>query len=393
MNDSTIQDIFNGKTGIAVNQTYFDLGLNSGKVGSVKNFEPRNFNSTSAFLRLPASYQFALYVVDQVIKDAKLNLDQIDKRRIAIYYVTGLAGISSVEKFYYPVLTVGIEKGSPLRFPNTTSSVGGGLISIRYNFQGNNLVISSGGVSGMQAIDIAQMGLENDEFDIAIIVGADELTETVFKAYYYTKMIGHKNEHICIPYIDDSEKRKRNSTILGEGAAAIVIEKESHALERKASIKGYIRGVINLNNTYQEDGYTKHDYRDNISLISNCLDESRVKKSHINAIVGAGNGNITFDSCEAKALKEVFQKELPPVITPSIIFGETNGVSGLLNIICGALMLERNQLIKTLENYDSYKQYINVNYKDKRGGINNILVQSVSFYGDISSLVISNTKY
>lgn len=392
--DKTVQKILSGESGIEIEPLYSELNLNSGKAASVRQFDSKAFDPSSSYMRLPKAFQYAIYVVDNVIADANLDIDRIGNNRIAIFLTTGLAAISAVEKFYLPIITKGVGKGSPLSFPNTTSSVGCGLISMRYKIKGKNLVLSSGGVSGMQAIELAKMGFENDEFDVAIIVSTDELTEAVFKAYYYTQMISHekdKEADYCIPY--SKGRNHRNTTILGEAAAAIVIEKEESVLRRSAEIKGYIKGIANGNNAYNRHENESNDYKGNVNTIKRCLQLSCLETCKIDAVIGAGNGNQILDSCEAKALLEIFQDKLPPVIAPSLIFGETDGASGMLNMICASIMLMKNKLITIKEETERQDQYFELNKEQKKGEVKDILVLSTSFYGDVSAIVLSRTGY
>ncbi len=383
------EKIFAGEIKIEGCERFEKLGLNSKKASMVTSFEPKLFDKTSSFLRLPKAYQYAIYVVYKALIDAGVDMETNKPERIGVFYATGLAAISDVEKFYKPILSVGLEKGSPIHFPNTTSSVGCGLISIRFNIRGKNMVISSGGISGIQAVEIAVMSIQKGEIDIAVIVGSDELTETVYKAYYCANMLARDKKgckEMTRPYA--SKNIFGYGTILGEGAAAIVIESAESALRRKQKFKGIIKGTACGNNLIKRGNL---DGKGSCIVMDYALKRSGMPM--IDAVIGSGNGNYILDKNETVLLKELNKKvgyELS-VITPTLLFGETVGAGSILAIICGVLMIEKQRLIpiKTEEIYESDVK-LNTIGEDKL--LKNILVNGASFYGDAASLVLGNVN-
>ena len=226
MTEENMGRLYDTKNVIFDMEPQFDyLNIRCSRAKKVNKSNWKEFDSALSFRRLPNAYKFALYVVDKALCNAKVDSDS--NISVGVFFATGLSAISSVEKFYHPISVGGIEKGSPLLFPNTTSSVGCGLISLRYGFNGKSIAISNAGVSVLQSVDLAISSIQNNEIDYAIVVGTEELTETVYKAFYHTGMLGYGDDKGgIIPY----NMKKNNTTILGEGAAALILEKEQNVV-------------------------------------------------------------------------------------------------------------------------------------------------------------------
>lgn len=392
LNESCIKKIFEGDTGIKVWYDFEKLNLKSKLASRVDGFIPEHFDESASYCRLPKSFQYALYVVDKALKDARLNIDSINSQRIGIFYATGGAAVGDIERFLNSIINGNINRGSALLFPNTTSSVGCGLISIRYNVNGKCLVISSGGVAGIQAIEIAKLSIENDEIDIAIIVGSEEINETVYKAYYCTEMLANKapnGDEKCRPY--NKHRMTENGIVLGDGAAALILERQTDIKNNRKKPYAILSGTSTANN-----GMGSQLLKSNIGkgmeyTIKRALRESQISAEEVDLVIGAGNGNEYLDSCEQWAIESIFKNNSSsiPIITPSLIFGETVGPSTLFATICGNLMFEQQKTIPLKYSEDNeYKLSLNINKKSEHKDLNTILINGSSFYGDAASMVI-----
>lgn len=357
---------------------YDYLNLRCSRTKKVDKSNWKEFDSASSFRRLPNAYKFAIYVVEKALCNAKVNPD--NDILVGVFFATGLSAISSVEKFYHPISVGGIEKGSPLLFPNTTSSVGCGLISLRYGFNGKSIAISNAGVSVLQSIDLAISSIQNNEIDYAIVVGTEELTETVYKAFYHTGMLGFGDDKGgIIPY----NMKKNNTTVLGEGAAALILEKEQNMVNRGLLERTRVGNVelcnVDVNEKYASDIC--------VDTIKRCLINNNISIEDIDFVVSSANGNYNLDKCEKDALIKLFGDNMPNIIFPSLYFGETDGASGALSIICAIDMIERNKCMKRPFNLNEHFQAIELNEKEVKN-YKCALVLSSSYYGDFACTVV-----
>lgn len=392
LNVETEKKIFQGDTGIVVSLQLESLGLASKKAARVEGFVPEAFDDSAAYCRLPRAFQFAVYVVSQALVDAGLSIGALDPERTGVFYGTGLAAISDVERFYQPIVKGGLQRGSPIVFPNTTSSVGCGLISIKYKARGKTIALSTGGVSGIQGIEMAKLCLETGELDTAIVVGTDELCETVFKAYYYTRMLARRtsyNEEKCRPF-----NKRSNGIIIGEGAAALILEREESVLRRNRKPRSMVLGTASANHCMEVYPRRSGIGKGTGLTICAALNEAEIKTESVDLIVAAGNGNRYLDLSEAGGIRNTFgeRSDHIPVIVPSAIFGETVGPGSILGAICGTLMLERQKTIP-MSSLDpsEYDAGLKLNMNSEEVRLSTILVNGSSFYGETASLVLGRS--
>lgn len=78
---------------------------------------------------------------------------------------------------------------------------------------------------------------------------------------------------------------------------------------------------------------------------------------------------------------------MPNIIFPSLYFGETDGASGALSIICAIDMIERNKCMKRPFNLNEHFQAIELNEKEVKN-YKCALVLSSSYYGDFACTVV-----
>ena len=379
MTEENMGRLYNTENVIFDMEPHFDyLNIRCSRAKKVNKSNWKEFDSASSFRRLPNAYKFALYVADKALCNAKVDSDS--NVSVGVFFATGLSAISAVEKFYHPISLGGIEKGSPLLFPNTTSSVGCGLISLRYGFNGKSIAISNAGVSVLQSVDLAISSIQNNEIDYAIVVGTEELTETVYKAFYHIGMLGYGDDKGgIIPY----NMKKNNTTILGEGAAALILEKEQNVVNRGLLERTRV-GNVESCNVDVNDEFASDIYAD---TLKRCLKSNNVAMEDVDFVVSSASGNYNLDKCEKDALITIFGDDIPNLIFPSLYFGETDGASGALSIICAIDMMERNQSMKRPVNLNEHFQAIGLNEKV----ISNYkcaLVLSSSYYGDFACTVV-----
>ncbi|MFS4454634.1 beta-ketoacyl synthase N-terminal-like domain-containing protein [Maribacter sp. 2304DJ31-5] len=165
--------------------------------------------------------------------------------------------------------------------------------------------------------------------------------------------------------------KKKNSMILGEGAATICLQKGIH--ENTLAV---IEGV----------GYATEPLEHNVSISADaeCFQRSmnmalgKNKPETVDVIVMHAPGTIKGDSTEFNAIKKVFCNKLPFLTTNKWKVGHTFGASGMLNVELAILMLLHQQAIKVpFVTYDTTPEKIG-----------RIMVNAVGFGGNAVSILL-----
>jgi 3-oxoacyl-[acyl-carrier-protein] synthase II len=176
--------------------------------------------------------------------------------------------------------------------------------------------------SSMHALLLAMLEVGNDDgsLDDAIVVGVDALS--VLGTIGFDR-IGASSKSGCRPF-----HIARDGTLVGEGAAAMVISKRQEA----SSVLGRLLGM----GMSCEAGHPTRPSEDGegfqLAMLS-ALNRSEVAKSDIAGIILHGTGTQQNDAAEAKALLGVFGQNLPPATSIKGSLGHTMGAAGILNCL------------------------------------------------------------
>ena len=110
-----------------------------------------------------------------------------------------------------------------------------GHIGIKYGLKGSNACITSHSCSGSLAVIEGLEALRNGEADRVVAVGHDAPIEPQMVLYYYR--LGLIASETLRPF-----DTTRDGSVFGEGAGALVLELESSALARNATVLGQVLG-------------------------------------------------------------------------------------------------------------------------------------------------------
>jgi 3-oxoacyl-[acyl-carrier-protein] synthase-1 len=209
-------------------------------------------------------------------------------------------------------------------------------VGIRHNFKGTNACITNQCVGGIMAIVEAAAAIRAGEADRAVAVGHDAPVEpeTVFNYH----RLGLMSREALLPF--DS---RRQGTIFGEGAAAVMLEKEPEACSRQATVFGEFIAA-----GCAGEGAGIVDVRADGQGVSRAIDialaEAGLTADAVGMIVAHGNGTQGSDASEAEALQRVFGTNLPPVTAFKWAFGHLIAASGVLDVVL-ALTALRNGIV------------------------------------------------
>jgi 3-oxoacyl-[acyl-carrier-protein] synthase II len=138
----------------------------------------------------------------------------------------------------------------------------------------------------------------------------------------------------------------RDGNVLGEGAAGILLESESHARARRARIYAYMVGyqicAAGQNRQYSHDD-PEIDTRPCTRALRGVLREARWRPEDVDLVNANGSSSILYDRLEGKALGEVFGDALPDTRVHSIksMLGQHGAGSSALQVATACLSIRR----------------------------------------------------
>ena len=125
--------------------------------------------------------------------------------------------------------------------------------------------------------------------------------------------------------------RDRNGSVLGEGAAAMILETLSHARARGATILGEVIGSgCSTVGPPWGPGYLGRAIGNALRMATRNADLAKI--GHVNA---HGLGTVPCDNAEAEAIAEVFHEDQPrvPVTTAKGHFGNLGAGGGMVEVV------------------------------------------------------------
>jgi len=146
--------------------------------------------------------------------------------------------------------------------------------------------------------------------------------------------------------------KERRGAVMGEGAAAIMLEELSAAQSRGATILGE---VIGCGSSAVSDRRGIAQYRTAFAnVLKQTLASARLKPDDVGHISAHGLSTRRCDADEAQAIAAVFggRKQPVPVVAAKSYFGNLGAAGGLVELIASLLTLEPGRLYRTL-NYET----------------------------------------
>ncbi|MBI3092478.1 MAG: beta-ketoacyl-[acyl-carrier-protein] synthase family protein [Candidatus Tectomicrobia bacterium] len=357
--------------------------------GEVRGFAPQDYDASDRFCRLPRLVQFAVLAADEAIASARLELAQLDPSRIGVFAGTWFGATEDAEAFLLNLFSQGAAVVSPLKFQNTTYVALAGEINLRLQLTGPSVVLVSGSTSGLAAVELAAMSLRLGRIDCALVVAAEELSAILLRIFAQLRLLpsGRRETQRSCPC-----DARRKGLLLGEGAAAVVLETQRHAAARRANVAGLVAGC-GSSHAARQPRALHPDGRGMIGSMQAALREADCSPGDLDLIVAAANSTPAFDAAETEALKAVLGARAAriPVTCPKSACGETGAAAGLFQLAAGLFALDTGIIPATL-NYQEPDPGCDLDYVPnvpRAASIRSLLCHSAAFGGASSSVVIA----
>jgi 3-oxoacyl-[acyl-carrier-protein] synthase II len=226
------------------------------------------------------------------------------------------------------------------------NNAAGSNVAVRHGLRGPFANFSTACSSSAMAIGEAMRTIESGRAD-ALVAGGSEalLTPATLLAWQALRTLAPADpdapEASCKPF-----DRRRSGLVLGEGAAAFVLESESHARARGARIHAFVTGY---GNTCDAVHMSRPDRDGQARAMRDALGESELEPRDIAYINAHGTATAVGDVVEADAINAVFGARAPEMRVSSTksLHGHLLGAAGALEFAVALLALEEGILPPT----------------------------------------------
>ncbi|MFH1157163.1 MAG: beta-ketoacyl-[acyl-carrier-protein] synthase family protein [Pseudomonadota bacterium] len=314
--------------------------------GEVPDFNLADYFRDKRTLKYAAVTQYALAAAKLAVDDSGLNTKNLDSEKMAIFFATDAGGGSVTETICDTIIEKGYKSVNPILFQQSVFNAPASLLSIIWGIKGPCITLPMGFSSGGAALDIAASYFLNHDIDTALVIASDELAEVAHRAYDHLKLLTPNNdrEEGMRPFDAD-----RNGFAASEGAAALILERESSALARQSRIYGYIAG-----SSMASDGYRPADIDPmgtGASLaMTRAISDAGLDREDIDLVVAMAPSDQKVDKMEATAIRGVFghPDDDVPVTSIKSSIGESFASAGLFNVCAALQAIEAGMIPPTI---------------------------------------------
>ena len=228
-----------GRRGIGPLTRFDASGYKVHVAGEVRDFDPLRWMEKSDARKYDLFCQYALAAAAQAVEESGV-VGALPPERIGTYFGSGIGGINTFAQQQTALLERGPRRVSPFFIPALIINMAGGLIAIKYNFQGASLPAVTACATGNNAIGEAYRAIKHGYLDAALAGGAEAALVPVGVAGFANMKALSAAEDpavACVPF-----DARRDGFVMGEGAGALLLENYRSAKARGAKIYGEIRG-------------------------------------------------------------------------------------------------------------------------------------------------------
>ncbi|MCD9619013.1 beta-ketoacyl-[acyl-carrier-protein] synthase family protein [Chryseobacterium gleum] len=378
------ESLYQGKSGIVLDQQRKEFGFRSGLTGVVPKPDLKNLLNRRQRVSMGEESEYAYLATIDALKQANLDEEFMDAHEVGILY-----GNDSVSQAVVESIDIAREKkdttlmGSGAIFKSMNSTVTMNLSTI-FKLKGINLTISAACASGSHSLGLAYMMIKNGFQDMIICGGAQETNKYSMASFDGLGVFSVREDEpakASRPF--DSE---RDGLIPSGGAATLIVESLESAQRRGVPIIAEIIGYGFSSN----GGHISTPNVDGPALaMDRALKQSGLNASDIDYINAHATSTPIGDANEAKAIYEIFGSEVPVSSTKSMT-GHECWMAGASEVIYSILMMQNDFVAPNinLENPDNEAKKINLVTKTKNQKIDVFLSNSFGFGGTNSALIV-----
>lgn len=398
---TTWEKAVNGESG-AGPITHFDASKFKTQFAcEVKDFNPADHFERKQARTLDLYAMYALVAAEEAIKDADLENENIDKNRIGVIFAAGIGGLHTFEEEAGYFALHGEEKGpqyNPFFIPKMIGDIAAGHISINHSFRGPNYGTVSACASSNNALI--------DAFNLIRLGMADAIVAGGAEAAIFPAGVGGFNSMRALSTRNDDPKGasrpfsgSRDGFVIGEGAAALVLEELEHAKARGAHIYAEVAGG-GMSADAHHITATHPEGLGAVLVMENALKDAGMKPEDIDYINLHGTSTPIGDIGEVKAITKVFGDhayEMNLSSTKSMT-GHLLGAAGALEAVMAVKSITDGIVPPTINHEEGdddpevdYKLNFTFNKAQKRD-INAVLSNTFGFGGHNAAIILKKYK-
>jgi 3-oxoacyl-(acyl-carrier-protein) synthase len=320
----------------------------------------------------------ALHAVQEAIQDAGLSPATLRSSDTALIGASTVGGMCLTDELYH-------DSNRPENGSQYLSSYDCGSASLylqaRYQIGGVINTINTACSSSANAIMFGARLIQRGLATRAIVGGTDSLAKFTINGFNALRIL---SPEVCRPF--DEGRKGLN---LGEGAAFLVLEKESETQVKKAYAE--IRSFCNTNDAFHPSSLSENGEGPFLAM-RGALEMAELEPRDIGFINAHGTGTENNDESESRAMIRLFGVP-PPFASTKSNTGHSLGASGAMEALFSILSLYNQEVYPSLH----FSKAIASTGLEPVGlfrysALQHVMSNSFGFGGNCSSLIFSTAR-
>lgn len=329
--------------------------------GQVRGFDVSTVLDRSLAKRLSPVQHWAIAAADEALAQAGVDAASVvggggpsgvlpwDAERVAVIAATGSGPIDAMQS-----ATRVLDERGPRAVPLTLSIHGApdsaaALLSQRYGIRGPAQGISATCASGAVGLGDGLRRIRHGYADAVLVVGVEDCLNGV-------NLSSNANMRALAAGYEDAPEtasrpfdRARSGFVMSQGAAAILIESEEHALARGADVLAVLAGFGSASDAHHPTA-PHPEGRGAAQAVRECLADAGVGPEAVDHINAHGTGTPAGDAAELLALEAALGEHArrTPISATKSSTGHLLGAGGVVEAIISVMSLRQRLLPPTL---------------------------------------------
>ncbi|TYP93705.1 3-oxoacyl-[acyl-carrier-protein] synthase II [Fodinibius salinus] len=315
----------------------------------LKNFDAGEHLEHNMIRRSDPFSQYGLIATDQAVEDSGIDFEDMDPFDAGVIWGSGQGGMFTFEEEvknyaendYSP-------RFNPFFVPKLIINMAPGLISMKYGLMGINYATVSACATSNTAIMDALNYIRWGKAKVMVTGGSEAgITESSFGGFSSMRAMSQRNDdpkHASRPFDKD-----RDGFVMGEGAAALILEEYEHAKARGAKIYGEVTGAAMTADAYHMTA-THPEGKGATVAMQQALNDSELNAEDVDYLNTHATSTPVGDISETKAIENVFGDSADHlhISATKSMTGHLLGAAGAIEAIASIKAINENLIPPTI---------------------------------------------
>ncbi len=323
----------NGVSGVGPITLFDSSPLNVHFAAEVKGFEPDRYMDPKEARRRDRFEQLGAAAAKEAMASSGLEITEANAGRIGVLVSSAIGGLKSLQDAVITNYTEGPRRVSPFLIPMLMPNGAAGLIAIDYQIKGPCFSVASACASGADGIGTAWLMLKSGMIDAAL-AGAAETTVCSTGVAAFDRVGAMSRRNGVYSMTPQPFDKNRDGLVMGEGAAVLVLETESHAKSRGANILAELAGYGATSDAFHVTAPHENGVGGAAAMCM-ALASAKATVDDLGYINAHGTGTALNDQSETRAIKAAFGEKAYqiPISSTKSMTGHMMGATGALEAI------------------------------------------------------------